>query len=118
MLTEVERDEVKQDKFEQQEGIVWYDIDFSADKYTFPQEALIHHVWFDADDIHIELTDGRKLSIPIWWMPTVFHAKQADRNAYEISRNRKMIIWDPEKCAINDELCIDDYLSEKNKLQR
>lgn len=25
-------------------------------------------------------------------------------------RNRTMIIWDPDKCAINDEIRISDYL--------
>ena len=61
----------------------------------------------------------------IWLEPNVEVARSGRilpniefRNAYEISRNRKMIIWDPEKCAINDQLCIDDYLSAKSKLQR
>lgn len=29
---------------------------------------------------------------------------------YEINRSRMMIIWDPDKCGINDEVRIVDYL--------
>jgi len=29
---------------------------------------------------------------------------------YRISRDRTMLIWDPEVCGINDELCVIDYL--------
>lgn len=78
--------------------------------YTLPTEAKIHEVRFDNKRIHIELMDGRALSIPLWWIPTLHEATPADREKYEISRNRTMIIWDPNKCSINDELRIADYL--------
>jgi hypothetical protein len=58
-----------------------------------------------------ELTDGRVLSVPLWWIPTLHNATPEEREKYEINRSRTMIIWDPDKCSINDEVCIADYLS-------
>lgn len=87
-----------------------YKIQYSVSDYTFPEEASIHRLELDKTFLHVELADGRRLSIPLWWIPTVYHADPQERQKYEISRNRKMIIWDPDKCAINDEVRIADYL--------
>ncbi len=89
----------------------WYDIAYPASAYTFPGEALIHRLRFDRDYMHVELTDGRMLSIPLSWIPTLYNASPDEREKYEISQDRKMIIWDPDKCSINDEVRIDDYLA-------
>ncbi len=89
----------------------WYDVTYPASAYTFPHEALLHRVSFDENYMHLELTDGRKLSVPLWWIPTLHNALSEEREKYEISQDRKMIIWDPEKCSINDEVRIDDYLT-------
>jgi len=88
----------------------WYDIAYPASAYTFPHEALIHRVRFDKDHMYLELTDGRVLSVPLSWIPTLHNAAPEEREKYEISQDRKMIIWDPDKCSINDEVRIDDYL--------
>jgi len=90
--------------------VKWYDIPYPVSAYTFPQEALIHQVRFDDVHIHIELTDGRILSVPLKWIPTLYHASSDEREKYEISPGRTELLWDPDKCAINDELRIADYL--------
>jgi hypothetical protein len=87
-----------------------YKIQHSIDEYTFPKEAYIHDVTFDAKHIHVELTDERVISIPLMWIPTVYNASAKDRQAFQISQNRRMIVWDPEKSGINDEINILDYL--------
>jgi len=87
-----------------------YKVQCSIDEYTFPKEAVIHAVRFDEKHIHVELTDQRIISIPLWWIPTVYNAAMEDREKYEISQNRTMIIWNPDKCSINDEINIMDYL--------
>ncbi|MFQ5596032.1 MAG: DUF2442 domain-containing protein [Anaerolineae bacterium] len=87
-----------------------YQVQYPISAYTFPREALIHQVQFDDERMHVELTDGRVLSIPLWWIPTLYNAAPEEREKYEINQSRTMIIWDPDKCAINDELCIADYL--------
>jgi hypothetical protein len=87
-----------------------YKIQYPVSAYTFPGEARIHRVRFDDKYIHIELMDERILSIPLWWIPTLYNALPDEREKYEINQSRTMIIWDPDKCAINDELRIADYL--------
>lgn len=87
-----------------------YKVQHSIDEYTFPKEATIHDVRFDEKYIHVELTDQRILSIPLWWIPTVYNASMEDRMKFEINQSRTMIIWDPDKCGINDEISIADYL--------
>ena len=87
-----------------------YKVQHSIDEYTFPTEAHIHDVRFDEKHMHVELMDQRVISIPLWWIPTVHNASDEDRNKFEINQSRTMIIWDPEKCGINDEISIADYL--------
>ena len=76
----------------------------------FLKKPFIHQVRFDDVHIHIELTDGRILSVPLKWIPTLYHASPDEREKYEISPDSTEIFWDPDKCAINDELRIADYL--------
>lgn len=87
-----------------------YKIQHSIDEYTFPKEAYIHDVTFDEKYMHVELTDERVVSIPLMWIPTLYNASDENRRKFEISQNRRMIIWDPEKSGINDEINILDYL--------
>ncbi len=87
-----------------------YKIQHSIDEYTFPKEVFIHAVKFDEKFIHVELTDQRVISIPLWWIPTIYNATMEDRRKFEINQSRTMIVWDPEKCGINDEISIADYL--------
>jgi len=87
-----------------------YKVQHSIDEYTFPSEAHIHDVRFDEKYMHIELTDQRVISIPLWWIPTLHNASNEDRGKFEINQSRTMILWDPEKCDINDEISIADYL--------
>ena len=87
-----------------------YKIQHSIDEYTFPKEAYIHDVKFDEKHMHVELTDGRVVSIPLSWIPTIHNASNEDRNKFEINQSRTMITWDPDKCEINDEISIVDYL--------
>jgi|SRR3990172_8158200 len=87
-----------------------YKVQHSIDEYTFPKEAYIHDVKFDEKYMHVELTDQRLISIPLWWIPTVYNASMEDRRKFEISQSRNMILWDPDKSGINDEINIADYL--------
>ncbi len=87
-----------------------YKVQHSIDEYTFPTEIHIHDVSFDEKHMHVELTDQRVISIPLWWIPTVNNASDEDRKKFEINQNRTMIVWDPDKCEINDEISVADYL--------
>ena len=87
-----------------------YKVQYPISAYTFPREAIIYQVRFDDEYIHLELTDGRILSVPLQWIPTLYNASPEDRESYEIDRSRTMIIWNPDTCGINDELRLSDYL--------
>jgi hypothetical protein len=87
-----------------------YKVQRAVDEYTFPAEAHIHAVRFDEKHMHVELMDQRIISIPLWWIPTLHNASDEDRNKFEINQSRTMIIWNPEKCRINNEISIADYL--------
>jgi hypothetical protein len=101
----------KVEAVEEQPTVKRYKIAYPASEYTFPQEALIHTVRIDDSYLHVDLTDGRILSIPLWWIPTVYNAPPDEQMKFEINRSRTMIIWDPDKGSINDELRIRDYLT-------
>lgn len=87
-----------------------YKIQHPIDEYTFPKDTYIHDVKFDEKYMHVELTDQRMISIPLWWIPTVYNASMEERRKFEINQSRTMIIWDPATCKINDEINIADYL--------
>lgn len=88
-----------------------YPIQYPNAEYTFPTDTHIRKARIDDNYVHIELMDERLISIPLNWIPTVYHATPEERNKFEISRDRAMLIWDPEKCAINDELRLADYMT-------
>lgn len=93
-----------------------YKVQHPIDEYTFPTDAQIQDVRFDEKYMHVELTDQRIISIPLWWIPTVYNASEEDRNKFQINQSRTMIIWDPDKCGINDEISIVDYLGPTRDL--
>jgi hypothetical protein len=110
MTTETER-------IEKQYEVKRYKVQYPISTYTFPKQAHIHAINFSDEHMHVELTDGRLLSVPLWWIPTLYNALPEEREKYEISTSRTMIIWDPDKCAINDELRIADYLEPGSSSQ-
>ena len=107
---QVEAQQVEAQQVGGPETVKRFAIQHPITAYTFPTELIIHDVQIDDDHLHLDLTDGRKLSIPLWWIPTVHHADPAEREKFEINQSRTMIIWDPNKCAINDEIRVADYM--------
>lgn len=92
-------------------GTKWYEIEYKASDYTFPSDdPRIDDVWFDDNYVHVALEDERRLSIPLRWIPSLYNAPPEEREKYQISPSRTMIFWDPDQCAINDEVRIRDYL--------
>ena len=92
-----------------------FKIQYPASAYTFPRDAIISTVRFDDKFVHVELTDGRIISVPLWWIPTLYNATSEEREKYELDTGRRLMVWDPSKCTINDELRIADYLGPIKK---
>lgn len=104
---------IEVEQTEEQIEVKRYEIQYPVSAYTFLREAQIHQVRFDDRYIHLELTDERILSVPLQWIPTLYKAVPKEREKYEISQDRTVLIWNPERCGINDELRIVDYLGQK-----
>jgi hypothetical protein len=93
--------------------VKYFTVQSPAAAYRFPEDARIKQVRFDETYIHLDLTDGRILSLPLDWIPTLKNAPTKERERYEITLDRKTLVWDPAKCGINDELRLSDYLTNK-----
>ena len=86
-----------------------FKIRYPLSDYTFPREVKIASVRFDETYMHVTLTDERILSIPLKWIPTLYHAKPAEREKYKINHTKRMLVWDPSQCEINEEIRVEDY---------
>jgi hypothetical protein len=95
---------------DQQADVKRYNVQFPVSAYTFPHEACIRGVRLDEQFIHLELTDGRVLSVPLSWIPTLHNASAEDREKYELNHSRTAVVWNPDHCGINDEVRVADYL--------
>lgn len=50
------------------------------------QPDLIKSVWCTDQDLVVTMKDGRTISVPLWWYPTLFNATPAQRAEFEIGR--------------------------------
>jgi hypothetical protein len=68
--------------------------------YTIPTEARAERVTFDAQRMHIDLADGRTLSVPLAWVPTLRDASLEDlqrvRASIKIALEAQRL-WRPRK---------------------
>jgi hypothetical protein len=58
-----------------------------------PKSALAKTVEFDELMMHVTLTDGRVLGIPLAWLPTLRAATPEQRATYEISGGGIGLHW-------------------------
>lgn len=67
-----------------------------------PTTALAKAVTFEAEMMHVYLTDGRIISVPIIWFPLLYEATPEQRDRYEIGGGGVSLHW-PE---IDEDLSI------------
>ena len=58
-----------------------------------PTCALASSVEFTEEMMHVSLTDGRVLSVPLVWFPVLYQATQAQRAHYEIGGGGRGLHW-------------------------
>ena len=58
-----------------------------------PTTALAKSVSFDEDMMHVLLTDGRRISVPIIWFPVLLRASADQRTKYEIGSGGTSLHW-------------------------
>lgn len=71
-----------------------------------PVTALAQSVTFDEEMMHVALTDGRIISVPLIWYPLLHEATAEERKQYEIGGGGVSLHW-PE---------LDEDLSVANML--
>ena len=64
----------------------------SARAYV-PTTALAKSVDFDEEMMHVSLTDGRLISVPIIWFPVLRAATPEQRTKYEIGGGGTSLHW-------------------------
>lgn len=83
---------------------------FSAAKFRrayVPCSALAKSVSFDEGMMHIDLTDGRQISVPISWFPLLRRATPEQREQYEIGGGGTSLHW-PE---LDEDLSMEGLLA-------
>lgn len=68
--------------------------------------AKAQKVWFDEDNLWLLLIDGRQLSVPISFFPTLAGASKKNQNEYELSGGGTGIHWD----ALDEDLYVPNLL--------
>jgi hypothetical protein len=58
-----------------------------------PNTALAKSVSFDEEMMHVSLTDGRLISVPIIWFPLLRAASPEQRTKYEIGGGGTSLHW-------------------------
>ena len=72
-----------------------------------PTTALAKTVEFDDDMMHVFLTDGRIISVPIIWFPLLHEATPEQRERYEIGGGGVSLHW-PE---IDEDLSVANLMA-------
>lgn len=78
-----------------------------ATRAYVPTTALAKAVSFDDAAMHVTLTDGRILSVPLIWFPLLHAASPAQRNQYEIGAGGRSLHWE----AIDEDLSVSQLLA-------
>lgn len=76
-------------------------------KAYVPINALARSVEFDSSMMHVFLTDGRVVSVPIVWFPLLLEAAPEQREKYEIGGGGVSLHW-PE---IDEDLSVANLLA-------
>jgi hypothetical protein len=58
-----------------------------------PKTALAQSVRFDKAMMHVDLTDGRIISVPLAWFPALQRAKPKERTKVEIGGGGIALHW-------------------------
>lgn len=67
--------------------------DAKSQRAYVPTTALARSVSFDEEMMHVSLTDGRLISVPIIWFPLLQKATPEQRLRYEIGGGGTSLHW-------------------------
>ncbi len=69
-------------------------------------------VWFDADSLWVDLSDGRTLSVPLAWFPKLLRASPTERDLVTIST--RGLHWD----ELDEDISIEGLLAGRGDQTR
>ncbi len=61
---------------------------------TLEAGASAKRIWFDDENMWLELTDGRQLSVPLAYFPRLLHSTPEQRQKYEMSGGGTGLHWE------------------------
>jgi len=67
--------------------------DAKSQRAYVPTTALAKSVNFDEEMMHVSLTDGRRVGVPILWFPVLREASPDQRTKYEIGGGGTSLHW-------------------------
>ena len=67
--------------------------DAKSQRDYVPTSALAKSVSFDEEMMHVSLTDGRRISVPITWFPLLQKATPEQRSRCEIGGGGVSLHW-------------------------
>ncbi len=67
--------------------------DAKSQRAYVPTSALAKSVNFDEEMMHVSLTDGRLISVPIIWFPLLRKATSDQRSKYELGGGGTSLHW-------------------------
>lgn len=67
--------------------------DAKSQRAFVPTTALAKSVDFDDEMMHVSLTDGRRIGVPIIWFPLLREATPDQRAKYEIGGGGTSLHW-------------------------
>lgn len=56
--------------------------------------AQAERVYCDEQRLHVSLTDGREISVPLEWFPRLYHATEEQRRNWELIGRGVGIHWE------------------------
>ena len=71
------------------------------------REALAQKVRVTADELFVELVDGRTVSVPVQWYPRLAHGSPAERQNWQIIGRGVGIHW-PD---LDEDIAVEDLLA-------
>ena len=81
---------------------------------TLVSNPAASRVWFDDDNMWVQLKDGRQLSVPLSYFPRLLHATPKQRERYELSGGGIGIHWE----AIDEDISVAGLLAGRGDQTR
>jgi hypothetical protein len=74
------------------------------------RECLVCTVGFSKDSLFVDLSDGRRICIPLAWYPRLLHATRQEREQYELIGDGEGIHW-PE---LDEDISVEGMLAGRS----